>query len=193
MKLTNKVIVVTGGGSGIGRAMCQRFARDNPAAIIVSDRDAAGAKQTVDCIGAIASAMTTDVTDEAQIKSLVAEVTKKHGRIDLFCSNAGIAVGQDEIPGVSRRNDRVAVAIDFELHGPRSRVARNAVAHREDEIGVILRQDHLAGCIARNLRRLLFVVARVAIEGRGIAPTLQHAFRRNAHRPRIRGDLLPLA
>lgn len=96
MKLTNKVIVVTGGGSGIGRAMCQRFARDNPAAIIVSDRDAAGAKQTVDSIGTVASAMTTDVTDEAQIQSLVAEVTKKHGRIDLFCSNAGIAVGQDE-------------------------------------------------------------------------------------------------
>jgi NAD(P)-dependent dehydrogenase (short-subunit alcohol dehydrogenase family) len=46
-EISTGVIVVTGGGAGIGRAMCQRFARNNPAAIIVSDRDAAGAKTAV--------------------------------------------------------------------------------------------------------------------------------------------------
>ena len=94
MKLANKVIVVTGAASGIGRAMCLRFAKENPAGIVAADCDMAGAEQTARDAGGLAVA--ADVTIEDQVKSLVGTATKRYGRVDLFCSNAGIAVGQDE-------------------------------------------------------------------------------------------------
>lgn len=94
MKLANKVIVVTGAASGIGRALCLRFAKDKPAGIVAADRDAAGAAKTAADVGGFA--FTADVTDEEQVKALVAAATQKYGRVDLFCSNAGIAVGHDE-------------------------------------------------------------------------------------------------
>lgn len=94
MKLANKVIVVTGAASGIGRAMCLRFADENPAGIVSADRDMAGAEQTARDVGGIA--VETDVTIENQVKALVDTATKNYGRVDLFCSNAGIAVGHDE-------------------------------------------------------------------------------------------------
>jgi NAD(P)-dependent dehydrogenase (short-subunit alcohol dehydrogenase family) len=90
----DKVIIVTGGASGIGRALCQRFARDGAQAVIVADRDAAGADRVARELGARAAEL--DVSHEADLAALVASVEKEHGRVDLFCSNAGIAVGGSE-------------------------------------------------------------------------------------------------
>jgi len=94
MQLADKVIVVTGGGSGIGRALCQRFAHDRPAAIVAADLNAEGAAETARAVGG--SARTLDATREEEVQALVQDTLARHGRIDLFCSNAGIAVGSDE-------------------------------------------------------------------------------------------------
>jgi NAD(P)-dependent dehydrogenase (short-subunit alcohol dehydrogenase family) len=91
MKLADKVVVVTGGASGIGRAMVQRFAKDKPRAIVVSDRDLKGAEAVAKEVGG--DAIACDVGREAEIQSLIGRVREKHGVIDLFCANAGIAVG----------------------------------------------------------------------------------------------------
>jgi NAD(P)-dependent dehydrogenase (short-subunit alcohol dehydrogenase family) len=91
MKLADKVIVVTGGASGIGRAMVLRFAKDKPRAIVVSDRDLKGAEAVAKEVGG--DAIACDVSREAEIQSLIARAREKHGAIDLFCANAGIAVG----------------------------------------------------------------------------------------------------
>jgi NAD(P)-dependent dehydrogenase (short-subunit alcohol dehydrogenase family) len=93
MKLSDKVIVVTGGAHGIGAAMLRRFAREKPRALVVADRDLSGAEALAKDIGGVAVAC--DVSREAEIVSLVARVTKDFGAIDLFVSNAGIAIGGD--------------------------------------------------------------------------------------------------
>ncbi len=90
MHLTDRVIVVTGAARGIGRALATRFASEQAKAVIVADVDEAGAKTVADAIGGIS--IPCDVSREADIKRLVKHVESAHGRIDIFCSNAGIAV-----------------------------------------------------------------------------------------------------
>ena len=94
MRLTGKVVVVTGGGNGIGRALCRRFAAEGAKAIVVADMNTATAQQVADEIGG--TAITADVSREADVVTLVTQTIAQHGAIDLFCSNAGIAVNGDE-------------------------------------------------------------------------------------------------
>jgi NAD(P)-dependent dehydrogenase (short-subunit alcohol dehydrogenase family) len=96
MEIQDQVIVVTGGGSGIGRALCERFAADGARAVVVADLDAEAARQVAAAIGAKAQARALNVGIEEQVQALVAEVSAQHGRIDLFCSNAGVIVRADE-------------------------------------------------------------------------------------------------
>jgi len=94
MLLPGKVIVVTGGGNGIGRALCRRFATEGAKAIVVADINEPTAVEVAGEIGG--TAVACDVSREADIVALVARTVAKHGAIDLFCSNAGIAVNGDE-------------------------------------------------------------------------------------------------
>lgn len=93
MELADKVVVVTGGASGIGRALSLRFAAEGARAVAVADRDADGAQRVAAEIGARAIAVPTDVSVEAEVRRLVEVTEEAHGPIDLFCSNAGIATG----------------------------------------------------------------------------------------------------
>ncbi len=88
MQLTNKVVVVTGGANGIGRAFCRRFAAEGAKAVVVADVQAAPAAQVANEIGGMS--VETDVAREGDVVRLVKQVTNKYGVIDLFCSNAGI-------------------------------------------------------------------------------------------------------
>jgi NAD(P)-dependent dehydrogenase (short-subunit alcohol dehydrogenase family) len=90
MRLTDKVAVVTGGAGGIGRALCRRFAAEGARTVVVADLDAAGAERVAREIGGLA--VTVDVSREADIVNLVNRATESYGAIDLFCSNAGIAM-----------------------------------------------------------------------------------------------------
>ena len=99
MELGGRHAVVTGGASGIGRALCRRFAAEG-ARVVVADLDADGAAAVAGEIGGLAAS--TNVAVEADVEALVAKAEAAHGPIDLFCSNAGIAisggveVGNDE-------------------------------------------------------------------------------------------------
>ena len=94
MDIGDKVIIITGGGNGIGRALCRRFAAGGARAIVVADIDAAAARAVADEIGG--AALETDVTREGDVQRLVAQTLDQHGAIDLFCSNAGIAKNGNE-------------------------------------------------------------------------------------------------
>jgi NAD(P)-dependent dehydrogenase (short-subunit alcohol dehydrogenase family) len=95
MNVSGKVVVVTGGASGIGRALCRRFAREGAAGVVVADLDAdgaAGVAEEIAATGAAAVAVSTDVAVEADVVALVDKAVDTYGPIDLFCANAGIAV-----------------------------------------------------------------------------------------------------
>jgi NAD(P)-dependent dehydrogenase (short-subunit alcohol dehydrogenase family) len=91
MELRDRVAVVTGGASGIGAALCRRFAAEGARGVVVADRDGAGAERVARELGGLAVAC--DVADEAQVQALVARAEQRFGAIDLFCANAGVALG----------------------------------------------------------------------------------------------------
>jgi NAD(P)-dependent dehydrogenase (short-subunit alcohol dehydrogenase family) len=94
MQIQDKVVVVTGGASGIGRALCERFAMEGARGVLVADLDEAGAQQVAAGIGGMA--MRVNVADEVEVRSLVQAATERFGQVDLFCSNAGVLVRRDE-------------------------------------------------------------------------------------------------
>jgi len=97
VQIQDRVVIVTGGANGIGRALCLRFAKEGARAIVVADIDAQHARRVAEEANGVATV--TDVSKEADIQSLVAMATEKFGQVDIFCSNAGIgAVGGPEAP-----------------------------------------------------------------------------------------------
>src|SRR5215472_1327130 len=97
MQIQGKVVIVTGGANGIGRALCRRFANEGAQAVIVADIDTQGITRVADEIAGVPSRC--DVSKESEVQALVTLVTEKFGRVDIFCSNAGIgATGGPEAP-----------------------------------------------------------------------------------------------
>jgi NAD(P)-dependent dehydrogenase (short-subunit alcohol dehydrogenase family) len=94
MHLTGKIIVVTGAGSGIGKALVNKFIAQDARAVVAVDVNADAAQATADEFGC--TAMHADVTREADILRVIEDTESGIGPIDLFCSNAGIAVGASE-------------------------------------------------------------------------------------------------
>lgn len=94
MDLKEKVIVITGGGSGIGAAMARRFAAEDPRAIVVADIDLDAAVAVAADVGGVA--VLTDVSDAAANQTLIESSEQRFGPIDLFCANAGIGMVGDE-------------------------------------------------------------------------------------------------
>ena len=94
MDIKGKNIVVTGAGSGIGRALVARFFAEGAAQIVSVDIHEAHVQETVNMFGGIA--MTANVAQEADIKRVIDDSEKAMGVIDLFCSNAGIGMGPSE-------------------------------------------------------------------------------------------------
>ncbi len=90
MNIAGRVVIVTGGASGIGRALAQRFQRDGAKTVVVADLDVESARTAAESIGAVHTKC--DVADEAQVRSLVEETERQWGPVDLFCSNAGVAL-----------------------------------------------------------------------------------------------------
>jgi NAD(P)-dependent dehydrogenase (short-subunit alcohol dehydrogenase family) len=94
MELRGKVIIVTGAARGIGEAMARRFAREEPAGIVVSDIDEAALHAVASEIGA--KPIRADVSVEADTVALIDATEDALGPVDLFCANAGIGISGDE-------------------------------------------------------------------------------------------------
>jgi len=88
-RFAGKVVLVTGGGSGIGRATAGAFA-DEGATVVVAGRDGQRLASAVAEIGGDASAVTVDVTDSADVARMVETVVARHGGLDVAFNNAGI-------------------------------------------------------------------------------------------------------
>jgi NAD(P)-dependent dehydrogenase (short-subunit alcohol dehydrogenase family) len=88
MELAGRTVVVTGAGSGIGRALVKRFAQESPKALIAADLNLEGAQAVAEEVGGVA--VQVDVGQEEEILALIERAREAGGHVDLFCSNAGI-------------------------------------------------------------------------------------------------------
>jgi len=103
MRLEDKIAVVTGGAHGIGRALAIRFKEEGARAVVVVDQDVAGAEALANEIGGVA--MGADVAVEEDVVRVTGEIENQFGRIDLFCSNAGIYCEDPSTAGSTSSED----------------------------------------------------------------------------------------
>ena len=99
MLLSDKVGLVTGGGMGIGRAICLAFAREG-AKVVVADFNPESGAETVQLIrdsGGEGLFVQADVTDEAQVRAMVATAVDHYGRLDIACNSAAVSRGSGPI------------------------------------------------------------------------------------------------
>lgn len=100
MDIRGKVAVITGGGSGIGRATAVRLAQEG-ASVVVADLDDAGGSETVARIeqsGGSAASLRADVTKAADAQRMIALAQQRFGGLDILFNNAGITTGQPSYP-----------------------------------------------------------------------------------------------
>jgi NAD(P)-dependent dehydrogenase (short-subunit alcohol dehydrogenase family) len=143
MKLSGKVVVVTGGANGIGRALCRRFAAEGARAVVVADVEEAGAQAVAAEIGGVA--LRTDVSREVGIQALVKFATDSYGQIDLFCSNAGIGIeGGVETPDSEWQR---IWEINYMAHVYAARALLPAMLERHD--GYLLQTVSAAGILTQ--------------------------------------------
>ncbi len=164
MELSGKVAVVTGGAQGIGEAMCRRFAAEGAAGIVVADLD----RRALAIASELASAhaVMADVAVEADVRRIVDEALKVYGRIDLFCSNAGIftAGGEDTSDADWERIWKINVlahiyaarAVGASHAGIRQRLPaadriRGRTSHA-DRLGAVRRDEACGGRLRRMAR-----------------------------------------
>ncbi|MBH52985.1 MAG: short-chain dehydrogenase [Opitutaceae bacterium] len=102
MNLKDKIAIVTGAASGIGKALCERFHAEGAAGVAAVDINKAGARETAASIGGLLFG--ADVSDEADIIRVVEETENHYGQIDVFASNAGILT-RDNTHAASATNE----------------------------------------------------------------------------------------
>jgi NAD(P)-dependent dehydrogenase (short-subunit alcohol dehydrogenase family) len=95
-----QIAVVTGGGHGIGRAICRRLGRDG-VRVVVADLEAEAASSVAAAIDGVAHGV--DVSDEAAVRALVENTERDIGPIDLFVSNAGVGYGDADDNAASKQ------------------------------------------------------------------------------------------
>ncbi|WP_047865724.1 SDR family NAD(P)-dependent oxidoreductase [Rubrobacter aplysinae] len=112
-KLDGKVALVTGAGSGIGRAYAQALSEAG-AAVACADLDHDTAQQTASSLEGKAFALEADVSDEAQVQSMVQETVSELGRLDAVFANAGIGGAQEQVfPEASLENWQQVININL--------------------------------------------------------------------------------
>jgi meso-butanediol dehydrogenase/(S,S)-butanediol dehydrogenase/diacetyl reductase len=91
MRLRDKICIITGGGSGIGRAACLLFAREG-ATVVVADKSAEAAAQTASLAGHGAVSMAVDVADSGQVAGMIRNTVARFGGLDVLVNNAGYGI-----------------------------------------------------------------------------------------------------
>ena len=142
MELRDKIAVVTGGATGIGRALCRRFAAEG-ARVVVADMDEPGAAEVAASVGGLA--VTANVSVEADVIRLVAQATETFGRVDLFCSNAGVAL--DGGPEASDEGWQRIWSVNVMAHVYAARAVLPPMLERGD--GYLLQTASAAGLLSQ--------------------------------------------
>src|SRR5213596_3308077 len=148
VELRGRTAVVTGGASGIGRALIQRFAREG-ANVVVADLDDAGMAAVAgeaQALGVKALAVRTDVADLAQVQALAARAFEAFGAVHVLCNNAGVAMWGG-LESATHRDWQWVLGVNLwgVIHGVEAFVPR-MIAQKEP--GHIVNTASMAGLIA---------------------------------------------
>ena len=103
-KLKNKVIIITGGDSGLGRAASIAFVKEGAKVVIVyynETKDALDTKDYIEKLNGECFLIKTDISNHSNCKQIVKEVLNKYGKIDVLVNNAGVQYQQDELENIS--------------------------------------------------------------------------------------------
>jgi NAD(P)-dependent dehydrogenase (short-subunit alcohol dehydrogenase family) len=141
MDLNGRVAVITGAAGGIGTALARRFAAEGAAGLVLSDLDPTG---LADDLGVDAIAVRADVTAEADVQRLVEVAVDRYGRVDLFCSNAGITTGAG-LDASDQQWER-SWAVNVRAHVYAARAVLPGMLERGD--GYLLQTCSAAGLLA---------------------------------------------
>lgn len=118
MRLDGRVAVITGAGGGIGRASALRFAEEG-ASVVCADVSAEANDETaslVQAAGGAAIAVTTDVTSESDVESMIATAERDFGGLDILFNNAGVMLSGDD-DAVQTSDDVLARTLDINVRG----------------------------------------------------------------------------
>jgi NAD(P)-dependent dehydrogenase (short-subunit alcohol dehydrogenase family) len=142
-RLDGKVAVITGAGSGLGRAMAAHFVAEG-AAVLATDVDEAGGAATLAALGpdARAAFLRCDVTDEAECAAAVADAVERWGRLDVMVANAGIGGAPAPLADLDRADWERVLAVN--LTGV-FLSAKHAFRAMQETGGVILATASVAG------------------------------------------------
>lgn len=187
MILKDQTAIVTGGGQGIGRAICGIFAEEG-ASVVVVDIDEAGAGETAGQLnreGRAAKAVRADVSSGAEIEALVDGVLEDSGRVDILVNNAGLAVFRSVEECTEEEWDRV-MAVN--LKGPFLLAKALLPTMKAQQSGAVINLASVAGKTGGVVSGAPYSVSKAGIEcltkslARELAP---HGVRVNAIAPGI--------
>lgn len=163
MTLKNKVCLITGGGSGIGRATANKMAKEG-ARIIVVGRTQTKIDETVSGIkkdGGYASGYATDVSDQALVGDLVSSVIQEHSKIDLLLNNAGHSSKHRRLTTTTATE--IQSVIDSNLIGT-IYCSQAVVPHMiSAEEGTIINVASIAGLSPSNLGGMIYSAVKAAV------------------------------
>jgi 2-keto-3-deoxy-L-fuconate dehydrogenase len=181
--LKNKISLITGGGSGIGKAIAKLFAKQG-ADVYILDFDEAGALQTVSEIGkegGNAFAEKTDVSNQQQVKEIIDRIAAQHGHIDILVNNAGVAhVGTAETTGEDDFNRLLNVNVKGVYN-----CLHAAIPHMKKKGGAILNMASIASSIGIT-DRFAYSMTKGAVVGMTLSTArdyISHGIRCNCISP----------
>jgi NAD(P)-dependent dehydrogenase (short-subunit alcohol dehydrogenase family) len=158
VEVANKHIVVTGGAGGIGQALVRRFADEGARAVVVADRDGAGAQRVAQEIGGLG--VEFDAGAESGVNELIARAGEANGAIDIFISNAGVG-GMGGGPEVPDDSWDEAWRVNVMAHVWASRALLPEMLERED--GYLINTASAAGLLTQVSSLVYSVTKHAAV------------------------------
>jgi 2-keto-3-deoxy-L-fuconate dehydrogenase len=181
--LKNKIALITGGGSGIGKAIARLFAKQG-AVVHILDFDEAGAMQAVSEIGkegGTASAAKVDVSSRQHVKEIIDRIAAQHGHIDILVNNAGVAhVGTAETTGEDDFNRLLNVNVKGVYN-----CLHAAIPHMKKKGGAILNMASIASSVGIT-ERFAYSMTKGAVVGMTLSTArdyISHGIRCNCISP----------